>query len=97
MWKNALFWTAYTLIGVTFILLIQLDFLVPFRKLIYYRYLPEIGVFAVLLGINSYAFYFTLSRKILLKDTGSKIVHLERQIRDGSVPHELGYHLSSDQ
>ena len=96
MWKNALFWTAYTLIGVTFILLVQLDFLVPFRKLIYYRYLPEIGVFMALLGINSYAVYFILARKILLKDTGSKIVHLERQIRDGSLPHELGDHLSSD-
>jgi drug/metabolite transporter (DMT)-like permease len=97
MWKNALFWTAYTLIGTVFVLAMQLDFLIPFRKLIYYRYLPEIGVFAGLLAINSYALYFILARKILLKDTGSKIVHLERQIRDGSLPHELGDHLSSDQ
>jgi len=52
-----------------------------------------IGAFVVALGANIYAGFFYLTRKLFLRDTGSKLVHLEKQLRDGSLPHELGTQL----
>ena len=94
MWKNSLFATASVLFGIVVLLLGQLDFLAPYKHLLWHRYALPIGIYALMLSVSVYAFFFLLTRKLFLKDTGRKLVHLEKQLRDGSFPHELGQQLS---
>lgn len=97
MWKNSLFATASILFGVAVLLLGQLDFLAPYKDLLWQQYALPIGLYGLMLSVSLYAFFFLMTRKLFLKDTGRKLVHLEKQLRDGSLPHELGDRLNGDE
>ncbi len=94
MWKNAIVATATLLFGIVLFLFGELDFLAPFKTVLLHRYGWMIALYVVLFGVNLYAAFFLLTRFLFLKDTGTKLVHLEKQLRDGSIPHELGEQLS---
>ena len=96
MWKNALFATVALLMSFVLTLFGQLDFLAPYKTLLLHQYGWMIGLYFGLLAVNLYAVFFLLTRKLFLKDTGTKLVHLEKQLRDGSLPHELGQQLSRE-
>ena len=96
MWKNALFATVALLMSFVLTLFGQLDFLAPYKTLLLHQYGWKIGLYFGLLAVNLYAVFFLLTRKLFLKDTGTKLVHLEKQLRDGSLPHELGQQLSRE-
>ncbi len=94
MWKNAIVATVTMLFAIVLYLFGALDFLSPYKTLLLHRYGAVIGLYAGLVAVNLYAAFFLLTRKLFLKDTGTKLVHLEKQLRDGSIPHELGEQLS---
>ena len=94
MWKNAIVATVTLLFGIALFLFGELDFLALFKTVLLHRYGWMIALYVGLFGVNLYAAFFLLTRFLFLKDTGTKLVHLEKQLRDGSIPHELGEQLS---
>jgi len=96
MWKNSLIATTLVLFGVVLGLLGQVDYLAPYKATMFHRYAWQIGIYADLLAVNLYAAFFLLTRKLYLRDTGTKLVHLEKQLRNGSIPHELSQQLSRE-
>ncbi len=89
MWKNAVVATVTLLFGIVIALFGALAFLAPYKTVLLHKYGWAVGIYAGLLAVNLYAAFFLLTRKLFLKDTGTKLVHLEKQLRDGSIPHEL--------
>jgi len=96
MWKNSLAGTVILLFGLVLGLMGQLDYLAPYKSTMFHKYGWPIGLYAGLLAVNLYAAFFLLTRKLYLRDTGTKLVHLEKQLRDGSIPHELSQQLSRE-
>ena len=90
MFKNALFVTVVVFIAVVFYLMDELRFLIPYRDAILERHGREIALFSVVLFLNLLAGFFVLTRRLLLKDTGQKLAHLEKQLRGReSISEEL--------
>ena len=90
MFKNALFATVVVFIAVVFYLMEELRFLIPYRDAILERHGREIALFSVVLFLNLLAAFFVLTRRLLLKDTGQKLAHLEKQLRGReSISEEL--------
>ena len=95
MWKNAIVATVTLILSGMLFLFGALDFLSPYKQVLLHQYGLAIGLYVVLVGVNLYAAFFLLTRKLFLKDTGTKLVHLEKQLRDGSIPHDLGVQLTT--
>jgi hypothetical protein len=77
-----------------FFLLDQCRFLIPYKSLLVERYCATILLFAAVLFINIYAALYFAVRKLLLKETGRKLAHVEKQLRTGqSISEELTEHL----
>jgi hypothetical protein len=79
MWRNAFIATVTVLVGLAIVVLSRLDFLAPYKRVIFARIVP-IGIYVGLLAINLFAGFVWLTRKLLLKETGRKLAHLERQM-----------------
>ncbi len=90
MVTNVFFATTTLFMAAGFVLLDQCRFLIPYRALLLQRYGGTILLFSAVLFINIYAaLYFTV-RKLLLKETGRKLAHVEKQLRTGqSISEEL--------
>ena len=93
MWRNALFATGCILLATFLGLMSQLDSLLPYKRVIAARYMFSIFVYAGLVTVNLFAFFFVLTRLLLLKDTGRKLQHAQRQLRSGSLAVDHGEHL----
>ena len=90
MFKNALFATVVVFMAVVFYLMDELRFLIPYRDAILERHGGDIALFSVVLFLNLLAGFFVLTRRLLLKDTGQKLAHLEKQLRGReSISEEL--------
>ncbi len=97
MITNVFFATTIIFMGIGFYLLEQCEFLIPYRSLIFGSYLPAISAYAALLFANLFAAMYVLVRKLLLKETGKKLAHVEKQIRTGqSISEELTARLEED-
>lgn len=94
MWKNALFASTLTVVVIFLGLLSQMQFLVAYKQLLTQFYWQEISVYFGLIWINLYAFYFLATRKLFLKDTGRRLSHIEKQLREGNIVDELPERLS---
>ena len=97
MWRNALFATVSVLMGVLIVLFSELDFLIPYKHVLLDRYAIPVTIYLLLLAINLFAFFFFLTRQLFLKDTGRKLAHIEKQLRAGTVAHELSERLQSEE
>jgi hypothetical protein len=97
MWRNALFATAATLMGLLLLIFSQLDFLIPYKRLLLHHYWQEAAVYIAFLSLNLFAAYMALTRKLFLKDTGRKLAHLEKQLRQGGLVHELSDRLNAEE
>jgi hypothetical protein len=87
---NVFFATTILFMGVGFFLLDQCRFLIPYKSLLVERYGATILLFAAVLFINIYAAVYFAVRKLLLKETGRKLAHVEKQLRTGqSISQEL--------
>lgn len=95
MISNTFFVTTLLFLGALLLLMGELRFLVPFRQLLLTVYFLPILGFATLLFVNLFAVFFAINRKLLLKDTGKKLAHLEKQLRTKqTISEELSGHLA---
>ena len=90
MFTNVFFATTILFLAAGFFLLDQCRFLIPYKSLLVERYGASILLFAAVLFINIYAALYFGVRKFLLKETGRKLAHVEKQLRTGqSISEEL--------
>jgi hypothetical protein len=96
MWRNALLATVTVLTGFVLLAVSQIDFLLPYKHYLLANYGRSIAAYFVLLAVNLFGVFFWISRKLLLKDTGRKLVHLEKQLRAGEVARDLSERLQME-
>lgn len=90
MVTNIFFATTILFMAIGILLLQECNFLIPYRTLLVERYGRVIAIFAVALFFNLYALIYLFVRKLLLKETGKKLAHIEKQLRSGeSISEEL--------
>ena len=97
MIANAFFVTTVIFLALGFFLVQECAFLVPWRSLLLHRYGREITVYGALLFCNLLAAVYTINRRFLLKDTGRKLEHIEKQLRGReSISRELTRRIASE-
>lgn len=75
----------------------ELQFLIPYRRLLMEKYAGVIALFMLGLFMNFFALAYIVIRKVFLKDTGQKLAHLEKQLRSGpSISEELSERLKEE-
>jgi hypothetical protein len=95
MITNVFFATTVIFLAIGFLLLQECSFLIPYRTLLMEKYGRTIALFSGLLFMNLFALMYVIVRKLLLKETGRKLAHIEKQIRTGdSISEELSRRLS---
>ncbi len=67
------------------LLLDAVVFLAPYRSVILDRHLWAFVGSAVLVFVNLFALCYLASRSLLLKDTGRKLAHVEKQLHTGDT------------
>jgi hypothetical protein len=85
MIANALFIVIAFLLALGFWLMGQLEFFIPYKRLLFHEYGPAILIYITALFANLFAATLALIRKFLLKDTGRKLFHLDKQLRIGET------------
>jgi len=98
MIANSAFLAAMMIVLLLFVLMDQLSFLVPYKRLIFTRYLWVIVVAIAVTFVNLFALFYTLTRRLFLKDTGRKLAHVDRQLltRD-TIVRDLSERLAQDE
>ena len=96
MATNAFFLATIVCMALGIVAMQELQFLIPFRRLLVQRYGLPIGLFCLAFYLNLFALFYAVGRKLFLKDTGRKLEHLEKQLRSGSVSPELAERLMED-
>jgi hypothetical protein len=88
MIPNALLITVAILLALGFWLMGELKFFVPYKAVLLHAYVAPILVYTTALFVNVFAAAFVLIRKFFLKDTGRKLLHLDKQLHVGetSIP-----------
>jgi hypothetical protein len=81
MIANALLLTIAILLGYGFWLLDQLKFLAPYKAVLLRAYGHTLLFASAVLFLNVFGAALALNRKFLLKDTGRKLSHLDRQFQ----------------
>jgi len=72
----------------------ELSFLAPFKAGIFRNHGVTIGVAITLLFLNLCAAYYEIARWLFLRDTGRKLLHLDRQLAtDDAVLDDLRSYL----
>ncbi len=98
MIANSAFLAAMVLVLLVFVLMDQLQFLVPYRRLLVARYLWVILTGLGVIFLNLFACFYTVTRRLFLKDTGRKLAHVDRQLltRD-TIVRDLSERLAQDE
>lgn len=90
MIANALLLTIAVLLGYGFWLLDQLKFMAPYKTVLFHAYGRTLLAALAVLFLNVFGATLALNRRFLLKDTGRKLSHLDRQFHaeqtDTSLP-----------
>jgi hypothetical protein len=87
MFANAALAASVICLAVLLLAMNQLRFLTPWRDLIFRDYWQAMAVYMAMLFVNVFGVAIYVQRKLLLKDAGQKLVHFDKQVRDGD--HEL--------
>jgi len=91
---NVFFATTILFLALLVWLLQECAFLIPYRALLIEVYAPYILAYAAALFVNVFAAVYFAVRKLLLKETGQKLAHIEKQLRTGNtISEELTAHL----
>jgi hypothetical protein len=94
--QNAAFLAALTVFLVAGWLAAELTFLVPYKALLFERHGLRIGLAAIVLFLNLLAIYYGIGRWLFLRDTGRKLLHVDRQLTSpDAVLEDLRQHLKS--
>lgn len=93
MIANAAFLSAVTLFLAGAWLAGELTFLAPYKATLFRRHGWTIGVSLLVGFFNLFGVYYSIARWLFLRDTGRKLLHLDRQLgtADG-VLDDLGTH-----
>jgi hypothetical protein len=95
---NSAFLAAMILLVTVFTVAQQVTFLAPYKRLLFDRYLVTLLVSAGVLYLNLFAGCYLVSRRLLLKETGRKLAHLERQLQSGdSIVRDLSERLAAEE
>jgi hypothetical protein len=86
MIPSSLLITVATLLALGFWLMGELKFFVPYKAVLFDAYATPILIYASALFVNVFAAAFVLIRKFFLKDTGRKLLHLDKQLHVGETP-----------
>jgi len=81
MIANSAFLAAMVVILLLFWLLGALQFLAPYKHFILPRYLWVVVGSVVVLFLNLFGLFYTITRSLFLKETGRKLAHVERQLK----------------
>ena len=85
MIANAAFLAAMVLLLLAFSVLGPLQFLAPYKRLIVAEYGWVLLGALVVVFVNLFALFYLTARQLLLKDTGRKLAHVEKQLRTGDT------------
>jgi Na+/phosphate symporter len=85
MIANALLLTIALSLAYGFWLLGQLQFMAAYKSVLFHAYGNTILLRAGVLFLNIFAAAFAVQRRFLLKDTGRKLSHLDKQFQTGQV------------
>ena len=98
MIANSAFLAAMVLLLVLFVVLGELEFLAPYKRLIFGEYLWTIVGAIVLLYLNLFACFYLAGRALFLKDTGRKLAHVEKLLQTpDTVVSDLSERLARDE
>jgi len=86
---NAVFVTTILFLAIGLFLLQECSFLIPYRHVLFVKYGTVLATCGAVLFVNLFAVVYLAARFFLLKDTGKKLAHLEKQLRTGSLSEEL--------
>jgi hypothetical protein len=81
MIANSAFLAAMLVILLLFWLLGELQFLAPYKHLIFPRYVWVVVGGVLVVFFNLFGLVYAVTRSLFLKDTGRKLAHVERQLR----------------
>jgi hypothetical protein len=85
MIANALLITIAFLLAYGFWLMGELKFMAAYKAVLFHAYGPWICGSAAILFFNVFGAVLLLQRKFLLKNTGRKLSHLDRQFQVGQI------------
>jgi hypothetical protein len=98
MIANSAFLAAMTVLLVVFLVFGQLEFLAPYKRLIFGQYLWTIVGAIVLVFLNLFACFYLAGRALFLKDTGRKLAHVEKLLQTpDTVVSDLSERLARDE
>ena len=80
MIANAAFLAGMTVFLIAAWLAGELSFLAAYKVTLFRRHGWFIGGAALVLFFNLYAFYYSVARWLFLRDSGRKLLHLDRQL-----------------
>jgi hypothetical protein len=82
---NVVLITITILLALTFWLMGELKFFVPYKLVLWHAYATPILAYVAILSVNVFAAAFVFIRKFFLKDTGRKLSHLDKQLHLGET------------
>jgi hypothetical protein len=95
---NSAFLAAMVLILLVFVVMGELEFLAPYKSLIFGAYLWTVVGAVVLLFLNLFALCYLAARTLFLKDTGRKLAHVEKLLQTpDTVVRDLSERLARDE
>ena len=93
---NAAFVSALTVFLLVGWIAGELRFLAPYKTLLFREHAALIGGAALLLFLNLTATFYSVARWFFLRDTGRKLLHIDRQLAtDDAVIEDLRSYLKS--
>lgn len=95
MIANSAFLAALTVFLLVAWLAGELRFLAPYKTVLFSRYATLLGGVALILFLNLCATYYSVARWLFLRQTGRKLLHLDRQlVTDDAAIEELRTYLN---
>ena len=95
---NSAFLAAMALLVGGFLLLDQLTFLSRYKRVLLHDYLWVIAGFLTIAFVNLAALFYLVGRRVLLKDTGRKLAHVEKQLQTpDTIVRDLSERLAAEE
>jgi hypothetical protein len=95
---NSAFLAAMVLLVAGFLLLDQLTFLSRYKRVLLHDYLWVITGFLTVVFVNLVALFYLASRRLLLKETGRKLAHVEKQLQTpDTIVRDLSERLAAEE
>ena len=96
MIANSAFLAAVTVFLLVAWLAGELRFLAPYKTVLFSRHASLLGGVVLILFLNLCAIYYSVARWLFLRETGRKLLHLDRQlVTDDAAIEDLRTYLKS--